>query len=170
MIPEIALYASMEPRPFERGNYSMPRRLKCPCLMLQWSHVLSNVETKQPRRAPWLSVGFNGATSFRTWKRVPLPNLTSVALASMEPRPFERGNEAKGNYETLKNEVLQWSHVLSNVETSAVVVSRNILDLLQWSHVLSNVETSLHGQWYNPARRASMEPRPFERGNTVAAG
>ena len=36
---------------------------------------------------------------------------------------------------------LQWSHVLTNVETSRSAVSAAMLILLQWSHVLTNVET-----------------------------
>src|SRR5262249_13420417 len=61
--------ASMEPRPSERGNFS------------------------RAAATVWSSQSFNGATSFRTWKR------SGVCCAgfwrrhaSMEPRPSERGN------------------------------------------------------------------------------
>src|SRR5438552_2623666 len=109
----------------------------------------------------------------------------------MEPRPFERGNSfarsdsrasvcglqwshvlsnvetpAMPNSSTTCQIMLQWRHVLSNVET-AMVGSHLILDTqLQWSHVLSNVETAeLLEVTRKAARLASMEPRPFERGN-----
>src|ERR1043166_2912600 len=108
----------MEPRPHERGNLNpnmgalAARRLlqwshvltnvETPTLRrwlallspLQWSHVLTNVETPQPMSAPAASrICFNGATSSRTWKRV-LLDATERGYAS-----------------------LQWSHVLTNVET-----------------------------------------------------
>ncbi len=281
--------ASMEPRPFERGNTKTQGRFYQRKKKLQWSHVLSNVETADviagivpsPRR-------FNGATSFRTWKRLCLALLASARSASMEPRPFERGNNAewptrpqfgrkcfngatsfrtwklsfrpspipgkgasmeprpfeRGNWDVLislaKDYPLQWSHVLSNVETTSGRRCRCArrrcfngatsfrtwkLDLvpqgikqpgwLQWSHVLSNVETrsgvAFHPHWkdcfngatsfrtwkpvaeisklidklsFNGATSfrtwkhvaavnavirlpASMEPRPFERGNGI---
>ncbi len=39
--------------------------------MLQWSHVLSNVETGGGSdRTNYHLTGFNGATFFQTWKRI----------------------------------------------------------------------------------------------------
>src|SRR5262245_21591636 len=62
--------------------------------MLQWSHVLPNVETGFAcHRAP-APASFNGATSFRTWKRKRLSLDALDAWASMEPRPSERGNSS----------------------------------------------------------------------------
>ena len=108
----------MEPRPSERGN-----------------------ATAMAALATYLT-GFNGATSFRTWKlpanagirrRVNrlqwshvLPNVETTEVderlekkdnASMEPRPSERGNVS--TVLTLGGDppMLQWSHVLPNVET-----------------------------------------------------
>src|SRR5262245_45838767 len=85
--------ASMEPRPSERGNRDQQlgaaktangfngatsfRTWKRPLgpqghlprTLLQWSHVLPNVETAQGGVDRALSQArFNGATSFRTWK------------------------------------------------------------------------------------------------------
>ena len=58
----------------------------------------------------------------------------------MEPRPHERGN--KKAFETFaKANPLQWSHVLTNVETAPWRFTKNRRRLLQWSHVLTNVET-----------------------------
>ncbi len=58
----------------------------------------------------------------------------------MEPRSFKRGNIVTARV-IAANRLLQWSHVLSNVETRARVV--------EVSHLLI----------------ASMEPRSFKRGN-----
>ncbi len=65
----------------------------------------------------------------------------SLCDASMEPRPFERGNKATSREE--------WEQ-----------------QQLQWSHVLSNVETYLRSVRASSPSGASMEPRPFERGNS----
>src|SRR5712691_6329906 len=110
---------------------------------LQWSHVLSDVETARIRRRPRI-------------------------------RPSR----------------LQWSHVLSDVETApcAIVISgtpasfygatsfqtwkqldmrRSVKNVwqLQWSHVLSDVETLIRPTHRAIHIAASMEPRPFRRGN-----
>ena len=85
--------ASMEPRPHERG--------KC------------NGTTQKGAR----NDGFNGATSSRTWKGQSNPfDEDGFWPASMEPRPHERGksSETEEMYEPF---ALQWSHVLTNVES-----------------------------------------------------
>ena len=60
---------------------------------LQWSHVLTNVETYRRDEAVGRNNhGFNGATSSRTWKLADERRHDGQVLASMEPRPHERGN------------------------------------------------------------------------------
>jgi len=86
---------------------------------LQWSHVLPNVETH----------ALEGV--------IEVPH-----VASMEPRPSERGN-LSGGHEPDNTETLQWSHVLPNVETRRESAARAASTALQWSHVLPNVETAL---------------------------
>ena len=84
--------ASMEPRSYERGN-ARPisvTALRHAAIVLQWSHVHTNVETG---RMPTCDAGlrpasFNGATFIRTWK----PGESWRMDASMEPRSYERGN------------------------------------------------------------------------------
>ena len=62
--------------------------------VLQWSHVLTNVETREEAEGrEHERIRFNGATSSRTWK---LSSLSGVNASSP---------------------LLQWSHVLTNVET-----------------------------------------------------
>ena len=63
-------------------------------------------------------------------------------LASMEPRPHERGNTNEGEQVAVRFK-LQWSHVLTNVETCYLCADSCSRDT------------------------ASMEPRPHERGNAV---
>ena len=111
-------------------------------LELQWSHVLTNVETIKASRAKASGVvGFNGATSSRTWKRQGRRDWKCRhALASMEPRPHERGNKATSTRCSSPATELQWSHVLTNVETFENRPKHLVAD-------------------------ASMEPRPHERGN-----
>jgi len=61
--------ASMGPRLFRRGNVKKLERLSSHALLLHWGHVFSDVELSHfalsLSRAVW---GFNGATSFQTWK------------------------------------------------------------------------------------------------------
>src|SRR5215208_4987167 len=85
--------ASMEPRPHERGNPSLEVTLADP--------ILASMEPRPHERGNYGSLrttaresqSFNGATSSRTWK------------------PGEMGEYLPA---FLK---LQWSHVLTNVET-----------------------------------------------------
>ena len=176
----------MEPRPHERGKSGIFARSNGIKRGLQWSHVLTNVESSRPRSPkqhertlqwshvltnverrllllPWLWLRrFNGATSSRTWK----------AVCTVRSNTDEK---------------LQWSHVLTNVErfdhlkrprrddcfngaTSSrtwkgpsPLVSLRRTQRLQWSHVLTNVERCKNDT-PPPLKQASMEPRPHERG------
>ena len=83
---------------------------------------------------------FNGATSSRTWKQLHPAKKRFAVFASMEPRPHERGNE-RAKCAARFHQLLQWSHVLTNVETSSAWAARAANNSLQWSHVLTNVET-----------------------------
>src|SRR5262245_57317961 len=110
------MVASMEPRPLERGNWILDSDNE-PIRQLQWSHVISNVETiakserdadlarasMEPRplergnlTSGWARSSrrtcFNGATSSRTWKPECCCECGCWQWASMEPRPLERGN------------------------------------------------------------------------------
>ena len=107
---------------------------------LQWSHVLTNVESRFRQRLRAALVSFNGATSSRTWKGGQCLQRTDAGkLASMEPRPHERG-KSKSRLRDCAGRELQWSHVLTNVE--------------RWLDSHTN----------HRRNRASMEPRPHERG------
>src|SRR5947209_3723427 len=86
-------YASMEPRPFERGN--LLNQSLTPSIVTSFNGATS---FRTWKRSVWHIAtqpfsGFNGATSFRTWKLLVSLSLSVwSARASMEPRPFERGN------------------------------------------------------------------------------
>jgi len=89
--------ASMGPRPFGHGNFELPGLKIFNYDMLQWGHVLSDMETPgTASRADATAVSFNGATSFRTWKRLVGSGMSRVPIV-----------------------LLQWGHVLSDMETSA---------------------------------------------------
>src|SRR5262245_52074436 len=107
--------ASMEPRPFERGNAPQDAPLQRHHLASMERRPFERGNPRYGRRRHTEYTGFNGATSFRTWKH---------SCATSEPRCTV---------------ALQWSHVLSNVETQRA----------RHDHVLIG--------------NASMEPRPFER-------
>src|SRR5262245_54086758 len=83
----------------------------------------------------------------------------------MEPRPSERGNMLPVAIKRAGTTELQWSHVLPNVETTPPSAYSSSHALLQWSHVLPNVETLVFEVKAYKGFKASMEPRPSERGN-----
>src|SRR5579885_2869097 len=83
----------------------------------------------------------------------------------MEPRPHERGNACQSVWLTNTHATLQWSHVLTNVETSAAVVvwlMENDPSMEPRPHERGNQGLRLASG--GPAD-PSMEPRPHERGN-----
>ena len=137
-----AFAASMEPRPHERGNAPADERAGGVEDLLQWSHVLTNVETRAPGR-----------------------DRARIRLASMEPRPHERGNLIR-TYRGAIPEAASMEprpHERGNATSAdprACAESR-----LQWSHVLTNVETKPEWEQQLNLYAASMEPRPHERGN-----
>ena len=157
----------MEPRPHERGK---PGGLFCSVQYsgLQWSHVLTNVESLKMERLDLATLAasmeprphergktrsrsrgcgkacFNGATSSRTWKVFAgFDAVRRCWLASMEPRPHERGKPPPpgGTYSPFAG---------FNGATS------------------SRTWKALSETWVqNGCFRASMEPRPHERGKVV---
>ncbi len=62
-------------------------------------------------------------------------------------------------------DVLQWSHVLMDVDRHRTSVRENMSDTtLQWSHVLMDVDRSITPFLTLKVKEASMEPRPDGRG------
>ena len=186
--------ASMEPRPHERGN--RPRLRPARGRISSFNGATSS-RTWKPARASVGQANrqsFNGATSSRTWKRMggacqpkvrhqasmePRPHergneltdakVGSYGEASMEPRPHERGNRARSKRPKPTTTPLQWSHVLTNVETSLFSRLSSNWRLLQWSHVLTNVETLLVASVMMVKRKKSFNgatsSRTWKRGS-----
>ena len=110
--------------------------------------------------------GFNGATSFQTWKCLPPPAVDSGwTPASMGPRLFRRGN-------LLRVSVSRSTAISFNGATSFQTwKSHSAGDRfkaareLQWGHVFSDVEISATQPTGSTANEASMGPRLFRRGN-----
>ena len=159
----------MEPRPFDRGNVRTPR----------------------PRRPT--STRFNGATAFRPWKQVTIGgNVITLSNASMEPRPFDRGNVAESarlNFlgaASMEPRPFDRGNSGSNFgrcrcrprfngatafrpwKRLGHGVAISTYNELQWSHGLSTVETRADYRHIRHKQTASMEPRPFDRGNRPA--
>ena len=184
----------MEPRPFSRGDLSRAFALLGSCrrfngaatfqsrrpvsvavkqavdTLLQWSRDLSVAETLRHRSHRYFHRRFNGAATFQSRRpRRQREELGSTNLASMEPRPFSRGDSSihalvmsarKASMEPRPfsrgdNEGSPYENIrLPGFNGAATFQSRRLA-----------VETS-GSSVYNPA---SMEPRPFSRGDMGAA-
>ena len=130
--------ASMEPRPSNVETGCAQRKL-CRVQTLQWSHVLPNVETAVLTDGH-CGHGFNGATSFRTWKRIAAhgraPGLRFNGATSFRTwKPCYRVH-ASGEYERFNGATSfrTWKRL--------VATRHSLVPQLQWSHVLPNVETA----------------------------
>src|SRR5215213_9887641 len=165
------LMPSMEPRPHERGNHAQASlRQGEEARALQWSHVLTNVETTRARascrRSTWAH--FNGATSSRTWKRSsPCSSFPTCNGTSMEPRPHERGNPSGGRRRAawLRSTSMEpRPHERGNLEGDEGARQLQVTSMEPRPHERGN---QLHRgpPHRRPLRVTSMEPRPHERGN-----
>ena len=157
---------------------------------LQWSHALSGVETQgwtasgqNPGRLQWS----HALSGVETGGRAAGPG--RVVLASMEPRPFRRGDRMPaseahdeqssfngatpfqawrrgyaGNWE-LGGRSFNGATPFQAWRRHPVPLLGAMLKTLQWSHALSGVETEVRGDDSLPKGDASMEPRPFRRGD-----
>src|SRR5262245_11001457 len=83
----------------------------------------------------------------------------------MEPRPLERGNTFKHRVTNSTNEGFNGATSSRTWKQDNSEFDQSSLGWLQWSHVLSNVETRLQASASIFPDAASMEPRPLERGN-----
>ncbi len=162
----------MEPRLFRHGNPGdctvIPPLIT---IWLQWSHVFSDMEMEP---IDWLARremgGFNGATSFQTWKSTPTFDISGVVpgsfngatsfqtwkfglvpyiqdttlAASMEPRLFRHGNK-------MALIMVQWTFPCFNGATS----------FQTW-------KLSSRTGFVVKYRGASMEPRLFRHGNLLS--
>ena len=133
--------ASMEPRPHERGKKPNDARTKR-------NHLR-----------------FNGATSSRTWKGLTCRvQVKLITIASMEPRPHERGKQRWWRTIGAARCCFNGATSSRTWKDSDRLARKSTALTLQWSHVLTNVERSLLQGESQRRQRASMEPRPHERG------
>ena len=162
-------FASMEPRPHERGNQGRgggfgfaPRCFNGATSSRTWKHDIGERGDLAERQCfngatssrTWKpshpgtplepEICFNGATSSRTWKRQFGRIRGAIGVASMEPRPHERGNTC-GRV---------WFHRSTHASMEPRPHERGNSRILSMSPNFSN---------------ASMEPRPHERGNGFAS-
>ena len=135
----------MEPRPHERGKAPIEPRQRLQTPGFNGATSSRTWKADRPLESSHCQSGFNGATSSRTWKGRKLTWFSPILRrASMEPRPHERGKMPP--------------------RVRVVSVTRS----LQWSHVLTNVESMVCPFYSIHPIRASMEPRPHERGKPIA--
>jgi len=87
--------------------------------------------------------GFNGATSFQTWKQVKDWPIKVVLGELQWGHVFSDVETCTGGANTIGIGQLQWGHVFSDVETSNPAWYVDGDNKLQWGHVFSDVETLL---------------------------
>src|SRR5579885_607887 len=142
VVKRAALFASMEPRPHERGNNDAEADSQ--------RVTAASMEPRPHERGNF--------TVARLGRRL-LP-------ASMEPRPHERGNPLGAGQGVTNALGLQWSHVLTNVETRQCT-PRSCRAYKCFNGATSSRTWKRRRRGPAPPERApaSMEPRPHERGN-----
>src|SRR5205809_548971 len=133
--------ASMEPRPFRRGNGLSDVSIVILRDSFNGATSFQTWKRRERCRAACPGCRFNGATSFQTWKPCRLPPPWAPAACFNGATSFQTWKHSRGNRASYSSGVLQWSHVLSDVETGADDLQGQADLWLQWSHVLSDVET-----------------------------
>src|SRR5579875_2255422 len=109
---------------------------------LQWSHGHTAVETTSRSRSRRVRMSrFNGATAIRPWRR-------SIG---------RRGRRTSGGFKGA-TAIRPWRHYTRQGACKGRY-------LLQWSHGHTAVETLVHCVAHREVLRASMEPRPYGRGD-----
>ena len=137
-------------------------------VVLQWGHVFSDVETKK-RAAPShrgrhasmgprlfrrgnttkinkilnMTAGFNGATSFQTWKHNEAVKTVKFSARLQWGHVFSDVETGLSGVNVLATFWLQWGHVFSDVETNHGNINVKTGVRLQWGHVFSDVETRI---------------------------
>ena len=156
----------MGPRSFKRGNEILGFIIDSASIVLQWGHVLSNVETvsretawdlvggasmgprsfKRGNRLPLYLTehsiqGFNGATFFQTWKPTYLRNASSPGKSFNGATFFQTW---KPKSRSQSGQPVRCFNGATFFQTWKPIVLHAIcgrLWRLQWGHVLSNEET-----------------------------
>src|SRR5579875_2136875 len=160
--------ASMEPRPYGRGDIASGRRWPSKRQRFNGATAIRPWRPPSGHAGRRTSGGFNGATAIRPWRHYTRQGACKgryllqwshghtavetlvhcvahreVLRASMEPRPYGRGDTPAVDDERVAGKALQWSHGHTAVETAA------------------QSGRSTQNMW------ASMEPRPYGRGDFV---
>src|SRR5579875_1072343 len=133
----------MEPRPFSRGNeYTRPLRARLKA-------CFNGAAAFQPRKLrsmldmSTVANGFNGAAAFQPRKPVGYARHAAYpGRASMEPRPFSRGNLARTRADAELHSASMEPRPFSrgNVMRNSRCLKR--FSSLQWSRGLSAAETA----------------------------
>ena len=137
--------ASMGPRPEGHGEFYGRWKEQRRSLSLQWGHVQKDMERNPSVASSFLTaVGFNGATSRRTWRGAKTSNPITAPIT------------------------LQWGHVQKDMERiKGLTECPPGYDLLQWGHVQKDMERARVAQRESKNGFASMGPRPEGHGEVV---
>ena len=187
--PSLA-FASMEPCLFRHGKRTMPMMPSNSPLMLQWSHVFSDMVSVQEFATALIADGLQWSHVFSDMVSSPTScERETMTEASMEPCLFRHGKTFSGTEIRKVARLLQWSHVFSDMvsgtedEAMAMAImeasmepclfrhgkfrllqANPVHDELQWSHVFSDmVRDALAGSAVDLVV-ASMEPCLFRHG------
>ncbi len=131
--------ASMEPRSFDRGKQRSATAGD--------TQITASMEPRSFDR---------GKDRFLYWQVVHV-------VASMEPRSFDRG-KSKNDSAFLHDSGLQWSRDRLIAESQLRRLTKKATDALQWSRDRLIAESQANSSSTKYPRRASMEPRSFDRG------
>ena len=132
--------------------------------MLQWSHVLTNVESAIAKaEKEWSEVASMEPRPHERGKHCVGSRLAHQNPASMEPRPHERGKRIQRKICPLATSASMEPRPHERGKTVTRWRWTSTTEL-QWSHVLTNVERPKTNPIIAPRGWASMEPRPHERG------
>src|SRR5579885_898786 len=166
VVKRAALFASMEPRPHERGNKTK--------VVTSATRALASMEPRPHERGNDDAEADSQRVTAASMEPRPHErgNFTVARLgrrllpASMEPRPHERGNPLGAGQGVTNALGLQWSHVLTNVETRQCT-PRSCRAYKCFNGATSSRTWKRRRRGPAPPERApaSMEPRPHERGN-----
>ena len=86
---------------------------------------------------------FNGAMPFQAWIRDVLCNVSRRVPASMGPCPFRHGYLVHKYTRLAIEDLLQWGHALSGMDTLSAGDKTTVYAWLQWGHALSGMDTTV---------------------------
>ena len=116
--PGVIRAASMEPCLFRHGKSSGIQNVPIPIMVLQWSHVFSDMVRKLSGTLEpdlWIWLQWSHVFSDMVRERRARDMDRDAGIASMEPCLFRHGKGIRPTNSSLVSLRLQWSHVFSDM-------------------------------------------------------